>query len=253
MNPDQDFDDQNLGPIEQMLVAHEVVQNYFQGELYDVDNNRLNGIELERETGEVLDLDATETGRLFMIPDGSTVWALKVGEEADAPAGLNVQSNTPFVAEDETNSVIAFRDDAGPAIRVDALYIGRLMLADDAPARLATVSFGLMAITAYRLGFKRISLFAAGRGPLAPDDPDAFVGYDVWPKFGFDAPIDPVELNRFQMPELANVRTVQEFIAIAPQLWTHRGIGRTMDFDLTPRSRSWSILLNYLFEALTEG
>lgn len=135
---------------------------------------------------------------------------------------------------------------------VNALYIRRFMLAPEAPERLATVSFGLMAIAAYRLGFGRIRLFAAGAGPLNPYDPDHFIGYDVWPKFGFDAPVSPVELNRFPMRELINAGTVQNVIAGAPRWWTAHGTGRTMDFDLTAGSRSWSILLNYLYEALLE-
>ena len=60
-------------------------------------------------------------------------------------------------AEDEKTSVIAYEDDEGTSLRVDALYIRRLVLADDAPERLATVAFGLMAISAYRLGFDSIS------------------------------------------------------------------------------------------------
>lgn len=105
----------------------------------------------------MLDLDEATVGRLFMIPDGSIVWALKVGENADTPAGLDVQSTNPFLAEDETNSVIAFRDEIGPAMWLDALYIRRL-----------------------------------------------------------------------------------------------NGTGRRMQFDLTAGSRSWIILLNYLYEALQE-
>ncbi|WP_332855279.1 hypothetical protein [Duganella sp. S19_KUP01_CR8] len=250
MNPDQQFDDQNLARVEAILLAHEVARDYFQGELYDRYNNRLQGLTLERQAGDVLDLDEAAVGRLFMIPDGSVVWALKVDEDADAPAGLDVRSTNPFIAEDETNSVIAFRDETGPVMWLDALYVHRLMLVQNAPERLATVSFGLMAITAYRLGFQRISLFAAGHGPLQPDNPDAFVGYDVWPKFGFDAPVAPAELNRFPMLELAHALTVQDVITVAPDWWSMHGTGRQMDFDLTAGSRSWRILLNYLYDVL---
>jgi len=252
MDPDQQFDAQNLARAEAILLAHEVAREYFQGELYDRQNNRLQGMTIERQAGDQLDLDETTVGRLFMIPDGSMVWALKVGENADARAGLDVQSTNPFLAEDETNSVIAFRDEAGPAMWLDALYIRRLMLAHNAPERMATVSFGLMAITAYRLGFQRISLFAAGRGPLEPNDPDTYIGYDVWPKFGFDAPVIPAELNRFPMPQLDSACTVQDVIAAAPEWWSMHGTGRRMQFDLTAGSRSWSVLLNYLYEALQE-
>ena len=38
-----------------------------------------------------------------------------------------------------------------------------------------------MTIAAYRLGFQFISLFGAGRWPLAHDDKEALFGYAVWP------------------------------------------------------------------------
>lgn len=252
MRPDQQFDDDNLLQAEQILLGHEIAQAYFQGELYDRNDNRLLGIILERKDSDMLELDEMTVGRLFMIPDGSVVWALGVGENGDAPAGLDVQSSSLFLAEGEQNSVIAFRDEDGPALRAEALHIRRLVLADDAPVRLGTVAFGLMAVTAYRLGFERISLFAAGRGPLKPEAADAFVGYDVWPKFGFDAPVSPVELNRFPLTDLKTAQTVQDIIATAPRWWTRHGSGRIMQFDLRARSRSWSLLLNYLYTALVE-
>lgn len=49
MNPGQQFDDQNLMRAEAILLAHEVARDYFQGELYDRHNNRLQGMTLERQ------------------------------------------------------------------------------------------------------------------------------------------------------------------------------------------------------------
>lgn len=159
MNPNDPFYRDNLNPAETMLTGQEIAREYFQGELYQRDGvTRLEGITIDQPGGATLELDESETGRLFMIPDGSIVWALTLKEEGEAPAGLDVMSNNPFMAEDENTSVIAYRDDEGTSLRVDALYIRRLVLADDAPERLATVAFGLMAISAYRLGFDHISL-----------------------------------------------------------------------------------------------
>jgi hypothetical protein len=107
-----------------------------------------------------------------------------------------------------------------------------------------------MAITAYRLGFTRISLLGAGRGPLPAADADTMVGYAVWPKFGFDAPVAPVELDRFPNRALYRASTIQDVRKAAPGWWEDHGSGRTMSFDLTAGSRSWSILLNYLYTAL---
>lgn len=129
------------------------------------------------------------------------------------------------MAEDENTSVIVYRHDEGTSLRVNALYIRRLVLADDAPERLATVAFGLMAILAYRLGFDTISLFAAGNGAIDPDDADGLVGFAVWPKFGFDAPLDPAELQMAPSEILPACRTVQEVIAVAPDWWNEHGRG----------------------------
>lgn len=252
MNPNDPFDRDNLRAVEALLTEHEVAREYFQGELYQRDGDtRLGGIMIEQPDGDTLDLDESETGRLFMIPDGSTVWALEVGERGEAPAGLDVVSNNPFMAEYENTSVIAYRDEEGASLHVDALYIRRLVLAVDAPERLATVAFGLMAISAYRLGFDHISLFAAGNGPIDPDDPDGFVGFAVWPKFGFDAPLTPAELNMAPSEALRACRTVQEVIAVEPDWWDVHGRGRDMRFDLNADSRSWAILLNYLYQSLS--
>lgn len=157
----------------------------------------------------------------------------------------------------------------GKVLELDEKTIGRLfMIPDgsivwtrvvpetaDAPAGIAvqsSVAFGLMAINAYRLGFEYISLFAAGRGPLKQGEIDVFVGFDVWPKFGFNAPVTPVELNRYPLAELTGVQTVQDIIAVDPQWWSAHGTGRTMRFDLGAKSRNWAILLHYLYDALVE-
>lgn len=249
MTPDDPFDRDNLRPVEALLPAHEIARVFFQGELYHRDGTRLGGITIEQPGGIRLDLDEAATGRLFMIPDGSSVWALAVMEHGEAPAGLDVMSNNPFMDEDENTSVIAYEDLEGTSLRIDALHIRRLMLVADAPERLATVSFGLMAISAYRLGFAKVTLFAAGNGPI-DDDPDGFVGYAVWPKFGFDAPLHPAELNAAPTEALRACETVQDVIATDSDWWTEHGRGRDMRFDLTADSRSWKILLNYLNEVV---
>lgn len=251
MNANDPFDRDNLTPAETLLAGQKIARDYFQGELYQRDGvSRLDGITIDQLDGARLDLDESETGRLFMIPDGSIVWALEVREHGEAPAGLEVVSNNLFMAEDEKTSVIAYRDDEGASLRVDALYIRRLILAFDAPERMATVAFGLMAISAYRLGFDHISLFAAGNGPIDPDGPDGFVGFAVWPKFGFDAPLEPAELNMAPSEPLRACRTVQEVIAVDQDWWNVHGRGRDMRFDLSANSRSWTILLNYLYQSL---
>lgn len=233
-----------------MLMEHEVVRNYFQGKLYDRYGKRLKGISIGRLLAAPLELDEVNTGRLFMIPVESSVWTHIVRERDGAPAGLDVMSNNFFMAEDEYASVIAYRDEVGAALGVDALHIRRMMLAPDAPKRLATVAFGLMAIAAYRHGFACIVLYAAGKGPIDRSDPDGFVGYLVWPKFGFDAPVAAVELNRAPCSALRACKTVQDLMSVHPDWWADHGSAREMRFDLRAGSRSWRILLNYLCNVL---
>ena len=242
MTPDQQFDNANLTRAESILLDDAIAR----------EGNRLIAMTLQRPNGTVLELDEKIIGRLFMIPDGSTVWARAIGEKADAPGGWNVQASNILLAEDEESSVIAFHENLNGSTWGEALHVRRFILANNAPEHLGTVAFGLMAINAYRLGFGYISLFAAGHGPLRPGDIDAFVGFDVWPKLGFDAPITPVELNRSPLTELAGARTVQDVITIAPQWWAAHGTGRIMHFDLTAKSRNWAILLHYLYVALVE-
>lgn len=252
MTSDVRCDEQDIQKIEALLLAHDIARNYFRGELYDWMGNSFDGVLLELKGGSPVKLDAEITARLFMIPDKSTVWALKVNEHGNAPAGMNIYSTNPIIPDDEQNSITVFRLEKTPGDWCDALFIGRTMLRTDAPSRFGTVAFGLMAVTAYRLGFDQIGLYAAGRGPLRPADPDAYIGYFVWPKFGFDAPVDVAEMSRHPAHSMHGLRTVQDVIACAPEWWTDHGSARHMQFDLRPHSRSWSILINYLWTTLTD-
>lgn len=252
MDIDTKFDDDNLKRIEALLLAHPVARAYFHGVMFDLRGQRIGGMDLQRAAGTVAALDAATACRLFMILDDSVVRATNVSDSLGMPFGIEVRSTNPFLADDEQNSVIAFHQGTVSAIRLDALHIGRMMLAPDAPARLGTIAFGLMAVTAYRLGFSYISLFAAGHVPLCEQHSEALVGYAVWPKFGFDTALEPVDLNRFSSVKLGACRGVQDVIAVDPELWTTHGSARNMRFDLKAKSRSWSILLNYLYGALVE-
>lgn len=246
------FDARNLTRLEALLLEHPIAQHYFQGILYDGQGRPLTELILDSGAGKPILLDGRMIGRLFMIPDGSLVSAVRVTEHQGTPAGIDIRYSNVFLAEDEQNSVIVYRSESGPALWVEALYIRSIMLAADAPPRLITVAFGFMAIAAYRLGFKFISLYGAGRGPLPRADADGLVGYAVWPRFGFDAEVLPVELDRFPDPALRHATTIQDVRKTSPGWWEGHGSGRTMAFDLTPNSRSWSILINYLYIALQE-
>jgi hypothetical protein len=252
MPTDPTFDRDNLARIEVMLRAHPISTSLFQGRLFDHTLQPLTEITIERFGGTAITLDAAAIGRLFMIPDEAIVTTLKVHAQDDAPAGLDIRSHSAYVLEGESNSVIVYDSQDGAALWMTGLHINRVMLSPQAPERFTTVAFGRMAIDAYRLGFRHINLFAAGHGPLDHADDDALIGYAIWPKFGFDAPVLPAELYRFPDARLKHASSVQDIIGAVPEWWEQHGSGRAMTFDLAPHSRSWSILLHYLHNTLWE-
>jgi hypothetical protein len=202
-----DFYTTDVLPMEQLLLGHEVA-DFFRGHLYLYVEGQPEGIPLLEldlpDLGEgPLTLSPVDVGRLFFAPDESLIDVGKVSEGDDgSPAGFTVVSDSPLVQQGHPIEVIAYRKIHGPALLLKDLHLRTVLLAPDAPKRLATVAFGLMATTAYRLGFAEITLFAAGRGPMRRDEPDKLVGYAVWPKFGFDAELELIDLQT--APERAN-------------------------------------------------
>jgi hypothetical protein len=243
---------ESIEPLEQFLLSLPI-GSLFNGELYKLSDDRFTGLSLEGFSDEPMWLDATAVGRLFMAPDGSTVAAFNVPEGDDGtPAGVKMISDNDFVQEDDPVTIVAYQDEDGPRVQVDSLHLVRVMLNEDTPARFCTIAFGLMACTAYRHGFSRISLFAGGNGPPPLDLEDGdLIGYLVWPKFGFDATLLPVDLN--SAPD--HVRRCGSVLGVveADQAWWEaHGRGREMYFDLSAGSDSWNVLLNYLYTVLLE-
>lgn len=239
-------------PLEKFLLSLPT-GTLFTGELYQLSGERFTGLSLEGFSDDPMWLDATSVGRLFMAPDESTVAALTVPEGDDGtPAGVKMVSDNAFVQQDAPVTIVAYQDEGGPRVRIDSLHLVRVMLNEQAPARFCTVAFGLMACAAYRHGFTKISLFAGGNGPppvgLEAGD---LIGYFVWPKFGFDAVLLPVDLNR--APEhIRNCTSVLGVVSADPAWWEAHGRGREMYFDLASGSASWTVLLNYLYTVLME-
>lgn len=225
----------------------------FTGRLHISKNIPLLGLNLSSKLEVPLYLTPVEVGRLCMAPDNSIITVRRLGEQGDGtPAGVNILSSNKFVPRGEHVIVVAYKDAGSIAVRVDSLHLARMMLTTDAPVRLCTVAFGLMACTAYQFGFNKITLFAAGNGPRkgmsAPDD---YVGYLVWPKLGFNAPLVPADLN--EESGLAHCKSVQDVLQTMPHWWATHGRGREMEFDLAPDSRSWNVLLHYLDRTFAEG
>lgn len=243
---------ENVERLEEFLLGLPI-GSLFTGEIYKLSDERLPGLSLEGFSDEPMWLDAVSVGRLFMAPDGSTVAALNVAEGDDGtPAGVRMMSDNAFVQDDEPVTIVAYQDEDGPRVRIDSLHLARVMLSEDAPLRFCTIAFGLMACTAYRHGFSRISLYAGGDGPppAVLEDGD-LIGYFVWPKFGFDAHLLPVDLNRAPV-HIRGCTSVLGVVEADAAWWEANGRGREMYFDLAAGSTSWSVLLNYLYTVLLE-
>jgi len=137
----------------------------FTGQLFDEEDEPINGLFLPDIGRQGTTLTAAEVGRLFMAPDFSIISFRTLAERYDGtPAGLHVFSTNDFVQPDEQVDVVVYKDAHGNGVRIDALNLSRVMLNNDAPERLCTVAFSLLACTAYRKGFDEVTLFAAGRG-----------------------------------------------------------------------------------------
>jgi hypothetical protein len=133
-----------------------------------------------------------------------------------------------------------------------SLHLVRVMLNEAAPARFCAVAFGLMACTACRHGFTKMSLFAGGDGPPAADlEKGDLIGYFVWPKFGFDAPLLPVDLN-MAPDHIRDCTSILGVVEADLAWWEAHGRGREMYFDLAADSASWKVLLDYLYTVLFE-
>lgn len=129
-------------------------------------------------------------------------------------------------------------------LHIISLHIDRFFLAEDAAPGLGSVSFALSAIAAYKLGFTSITLIAAGGKQFNK----RHVGYKVWPRFGFDAPVDEDDVR--VDPRFSRYTCVQEVLANDEALWNEHGSQRMMQFDLSPGSASWGKLLPYMNQKL---
>lgn len=193
-----------------------------------------------------IDLSAAQAAALFLLLNRSRVNLRQIDD--GEPPGFYCYSMHRWVQPGHWNVVGIYTTPDGQGVYLNSL-IDHIFFRedDDVPDRLGTAGFVLLAVAAYRLGFRKISLLAGGGAPKfwADWDIQGMIGYHVWPKFGFDAPVRAEEVA--DVPELADCRTVQAVVARDPIWWKEEGgNGRVMEFDLTPCSASWSVLLNYV-------
>ena len=112
---------------------------------------------------------------------------------------------------------------------------------------MGTVAFALCAITAHLAGLSHVSLVAAGGSGFV----NHHIGYKVWPKLGFNAPLLPNEVA--QAPHLAHCQSVQDVLSTDADWWDQNGSQRIMMFDLSAFSASWEKLLPYVGRKLSDG
>lgn len=112
----------------------------------------------------------------------------------------------------------------------------------DAPREIGLVSLAREISQSTKLNFSHIRAFAAGK--FGEKD----IGYWVWARFGFNAPL--TEKDRSILPNYLKQATDLNdlFLLGGKNWWFRNGTGRDMIFELTKNSSSWKIWRNYLME-----
>ena len=118
------------------------------------------------------------------------------------------------------------------------------VLAGDAPEGTGLISFIRQVTAAKEMGFSFIRTHGAG----SFDDPDGFIGYYVWARFGFNAPLSEEEVA--QLPaEYADCRDLNELMLNGGhEWWEQNGSSRDMIFMLSDEELSLTVLRNYMAE-----
>jgi hypothetical protein len=205
-----DFYLTHLADLHQQLLASPVAHAYFNGT-----GIRFDGIPLQPENHFALPFGTVSTiefAHLFSVFDGSRVHQ-QLAKHAvyDAPPGLYFSViNNHIIQGPHKNRLGIYRGQYGESdLFIDALHVDHYFLNKHrAPVALGTIAFSLCAITAHLAGLSQVSLVAAGGQGFG----DRYIGYKVWPKLGFDAPLDPNEV--IATPHLAHCTTVQEVLAV---------------------------------------
>ncbi len=238
-----------LAPVHQALVAHRLVDQFLSGA--DV---RFDGQDLASMYGFVLPsgeiLSSIEFAHLLSIFNNSRVHmqAEKHYMGDEAPPGLYFTVvNGQLIQGPHKNRFGLYEEESGAAgLFLQGLHIDHYFLQNKAaPPALGSIAFALCAITAHLAGLDKISLLAAGGQGFS----NKHIGFKVWPRLGFDAPLLPGEGTG--EPKLDNANSVLDVVAIDQAWWDEHGSQRFMTFDLSPGSRSWGKLLPYVLQKLS--
>ncbi|QTJ31188.1 hypothetical protein [Xanthomonas citri] len=231
----------HLEEIELALEAHKIRQTHF-----SLSAVTLDGAAVLPDT-EVLvgstKMDSRTFAYLFSIFNGSDCTVEEtdqVGGDGAPPGAYVCVSNNAAIGQGHENRIGLYRYRGRMNLNFDGLHIDHIFLAQ--PMRgggLGGIMFALCAIASFSVGIDRITLLAAGGHGFQR----IYYGYKIWPRYGFDAPLNAGEQSLVQFHKCA---TVQDLREIDVAWWDANGNQREMEFDLRPYSRSWLILLAYL-------
>jgi hypothetical protein len=244
-----DFYQTQLANLHQQLQNSPIARKYLTGT-----GIRFDGTDLMPEEQFELsfgNFSTVEFAHLFSIFDGSRVHQQAVKKPVqDTPPGLYFTViNKHVIQSPHKNRLGIYTEQSGETdIFIDGLHVDHYFLnGHQAPPTLGTIAFALCAITAHLTGLSKVSLVAAGGRGFDSQ----YVGYKVWPKLGFDAPLEPGEVAHVQ--HLAHCSTVQQVLDIDPIWWEDQGSQRLMTFDLAAHSKSWQKLLPYVGKKLSHS
>jgi hypothetical protein len=240
--------ERDLADLRRRVGSHRCAR-YFSGTGVVIDGHQLGDtVKLDDDD---LEISAELFVHLFFVLNDSRCEArLEEAESVDgAPPGLYLTSHHEWMVEGHYFRVGLYdRQGEDEPVVSRGVFIDHVFIDErKAPRQLGAVGFVYLALAANELGLDEITLLAGGgAGRNALDwNPTTMVGYKVWPKFGFDAPLEPGESAKAK--HLAHCKTVAEVRRTDLDWWEHvGGNGRVMRFELQPASDSWQTLLNYV-------
>jgi GNAT superfamily N-acetyltransferase len=178
-------------------------------------------------------VDATDIASIAGAPDGSRVRLEHVDEDT---MSIHIEGDG-FVAK---RSIVR-GSDGKPYLYNDSLMVEKSHQGQG----IGTKVFGRQVEQATQHGISHIQTFAERKDTTDPAKQQ--VGYKVWPKMGYDAPIPNYILKRAGRPEGQEFHNVSDLMKTPEgrDWWDERGDGMEMKFDLTPGSQSQQVWAAY--------
>jgi hypothetical protein len=240
--------ERDLADLRRRVDSHACAQ-HFSGTGVVIDGHQLADT-VQLDDGD-FELSAKLFAHLFLVLNDSRCEARFEDDESvdGAPPGLYVTSYHDWMVDGQYFRVGLYdREGEDESAVSKGVFIDHVFIDEHkAPRQLGTVGFVYLALAAHELGRDEITLLAGGGAARNALDwnPPTMVGYKVWPKFGFDAPLERGEMARVK--HLSHCKTVSDVRRTDLDWWENvGGNGRIMRFDLHPASDSWQTLLNYV-------